>query len=330
LISLHGSAFLLFPLVYSLSLIIYYFKQKDWLGPLTSVVFSVILSLPYLLGEIGRGWSNTQTLIQLVVGESSKNSLWSLFDRLIFTFTETSKLGYFLKPALFDFAVIFLVLVLTLSLLYFRGNRQLYWSLLGLYGGFLLISANFQGYLEFYYLAILWSMPLILTITALAYFPYSKNFTKLVLVVLVLGGMIISLYVNLINTRTVLASKYGPVRIVNTRDIQLILSEIPPGSTVCKSWYRIKPYDYIDDYVTQRNLSWREHGNCNTADYYLLADNEANYSHFVPGSNPKVRAGQFYNFLYQPMIDTQITEPDWRLWKEAHLHKLYVRQQPAE
>ncbi len=329
LTSLHASTFFVIPIFYLSSLAAFYLVKKNFFGPLVSLVFSIILVIPYFVGEIARGWTNTANLLNIILAESEKNTWSSLLNRLFFTFSESARLGYFLLPNAFEFATIFLTAVSVLSLYFFRGNKNLFYSLLFIFGSFVLISASFQGYLIFHYIAILWSMPLIFTILTLAYFPYKKNISTIIIISITVGGIALSMLINIRNSRAYLANQFGPIRLINTRDMEEILEEIPQGSTVCQWSDQIPQYAYIDQYIIRKDLTWQEYGKCSDqdVDYILSSVIEPDYTNsFVPeNENPRIWAEKFYNSLYLPMVDTEMTEPGWKLWKDAHHHRIYIR-----
>jgi hypothetical protein len=168
-------------------------------------------------------------------------------------------------------------------------------------------------------------MPLILAITALANFPYSKKPTHIFLVGVIALGVLLSGVINISNSKAYLGNKFGPVRHVNVNDTIAAIEEIPEGSIVCQSEYHLASYHYIDQYIVRNNLDWRLYDNCEEADIYLLRENDVDYSTYDDTQSPKVRAVQFYKYLYAPPRILDGPDEGWQLWKEAGRHKIYIR-----
>lgn len=273
LMSLHSSTLFVMPIVFMISCGIFLyknFKRKSYsliILPVISVISSVIVLLPYWIGEFGRDFQNSKLIVKVIFQSKTgtNSSLFaSLAKRLSNLFLNYFKL--FQEPYLWNaswmyflISIIFLSLVTYFGIVKFKGNQYIWGILCTTWGIYLYAASNLDSETTvFHYKILIIFTPIILTITSLAYIDFSKNKKQ---IFYILTGIIIfiSCFSNLFYESKFLLSKYGSNRVMNTADMTQIISQLPSDAVVCDP--RVKnrrkihnQYNYIDTNITQKGI----------------------------------------------------------------------------
>jgi hypothetical protein len=274
LISLHSSTLFVMPVVFIITSSIFIcrvIKRNRKLlivFPGLATLSAVITLLPYWIGEVGRGFSNTKTIFQTIVNSSSQSngssSLTSFLGKIYNLFLNYFKLAqqvYFWNSSWFYLAisVVFLSGVTYLGISRFRGKKYIWYTWCSTWIIYLCAASNIDSReTVFYYKLLILFTPIVLTVVSLAYLDYSR--LKHRMFAIFIGVVITFSWVNnLVYDYQFILSKYGQNRLVSTAEITQILNQLPTGSTICDPRIKRKrsvnnQYNYIDTYITHKGI----------------------------------------------------------------------------
>lgn len=324
LINLHFTPFFVMPVVFFISIMIGLFKYwkhpKTWFLPFISIITSLILMIPYWIGEINRNWINSNRIIQLITDAPSEDGLRStLAQRLSAIYSSYFELGtdvYFIGNSFKSWLVsaIFLTTIFFITVFKFKGNQSILAIIVVIWLVFLYAysSTDIEStYNPVFYKLLIYLFPIFLTIFSLAYLDSSKRLDK-VLILLIGSGIILSVLINAKFHYNYITSRSGMPRIPNTSDIVEILTELPREATLCHpngQYKNLKIYEYTDRYVTQRDLKIEP--NCR-ADHYILY---AKYDGL---------RGNFKRYTKKPLVENYPKfNLEYSLFKETPLYTIY-------
>jgi hypothetical protein len=319
LVSLHSTTMFVMPLIFIASLIFFAYKncydfQKLFLSSF-SFIFALIALLPYWQGEINRNFSNSKQIIMTIF--ASKNevthfSIWQRLSSVIFNYFELGQQAYFVGNSWIYIlvSIIFLSLVLYFGIAKFQGNNIIFilfgftWLL------YLYAASNFQGTFFIHYKLLFLLSPLIFTVITLAYLDYSKTL-NIVISIIVIFGIIFSCWSNLSLDYRYLLSKYGSDRLISTTDVVNILNQVPKQSTICEPNYSKSrtirnPYNYIDMYITKRQL--KIVNDCFANNYILHTKYKMIQSMDYLWPVFEIKANQFKEKNYSLYLDTSVAQ----------------------
>jgi hypothetical protein len=267
-------------------------ERVRWLLPIFSVLSGLLLLLPYWVGEISRGWTNTRGIFNLIFKASREDgysvTLWQRLEAIANGYLSLGGDVYFLSNSLKVAIVssLFLTAVLIISLLKFKGNWPMFGLLLGIWLLFLGAYSSTdmsQTYDPIFYKLLIYVAPIILTSVSLAYLNPSK-LSERAIIYLLIATISTSVAINLSFHKNYIYSRYSHQRIANTADYQQVLGAIPASSTLCDI-HGHKPnnrvYEYTNQYIVKKPLNFSIH--CQSGNYVA-------YPKFRSQGNFKVRA----------------------------------------
>lgn len=189
--NLHFAPLFVMSSAFLVSVLAFIAKQpkniKRWGLPGLSVLSGVVIMLPYWIGEVDRGWRNTQSIIDLVFKTSSEDGYAVTFmQRLQAIVRGYLSLGpdvYFFNDSLKVVLVsgVFLVAILVIALAKFKGNRPMFSLLTGIWAIFLYAYSSTdmeKTYDPVFYKLLIFCAPIILTSICLTYLDQSKLLEK--------------------------------------------------------------------------------------------------------------------------------------------------------
>ncbi len=296
LVSLHSTAMFVMPLVFAASVIEFVYKYRHNLKkcylPLFSIAFFFLALIPYWQGEFSRNFSNSKQILYTIFNYSSQANSSNILSRLtkvIFNYFELGQQSYFIGNnwLFIAMSIIFLslvfcfVIILCISpkiILIARVNISILAILSLTWILYLYAASNFQGTFFIHYKLLFIFAPIIFAVLCLGYLDYNQKYHQYI-GILIISGILISIWSNLSFDSKYLLSKYGVNRLVSTADIINVFNKLPNNSTVCEPSYQgsraiINPYNYIDRYITKKNLkfvSYCQSGNFRLYSRYKLA-----------------------------------------------------------
>jgi hypothetical protein len=236
LVSLHSTTMFIMPVLFTVSVIFFLDQRrkdkKEWLFPCLSVVSVLIALLPYWKGEISRNFDNTIKIINLVVNSSeSSGNILTRLSRALLPYFELGQQSYFLGYSSINILIslIFLTLITYIGISKFRGNVILFRLLMLSWLLYIYSSSSFQGNFNYHYKLLILILPIIFTISSLAYVKFSKRTYKYLFNSIVVVAIIYSMWTNIYWDYYYLASKYGEERIMATNDIVISINVVTVG-----------------------------------------------------------------------------------------------------
>ncbi|MEO1123770.1 MAG: hypothetical protein AAFX95_06780 [Cyanobacteria bacterium J06639_16] len=288
LMNLHFTPFFVMPVVFLIGLFFYILKYPKRIKILLlsgiSLITAILMMLPYWIGEIERGWTNSNRIFLLITKSSDGDSYSvTLLQRL-----QAIASGYFhLGSEVYimgnswervSLSFVFLSIVVILGLAKFKGDRSILMILIATWLVFLFAysSVNLDNtYNPVFYKLLIYLAPIFLTAFSLAYLDFSKKTGKALSILL--GFFIsISMFVNLGFHYNYVTGRAGNPRIPNTKDVAAALLEIPEKSTICSPSGRyddVRTYEYTDNFVSQRGLNIQT--DCEANRYFIYAKYES-------------------------------------------------------
>ena len=278
LMSLHASATFVMPVVYtiiSLRFLFKVFKQEGissrLLLPGLGGLAATIALTPYWIGELRSNFSNTRKLLQagLSASESSESHentffLLEIVKRLSGAALQglsTVRQAYFWDASILYLVISLVAIALITSVAFsrFKGNQNIWLFLLSTWGLLLLAAASLDpGETVFYYKILALPAPIVLTAVALAYanLPGKRAIAYSLAIAIFIT---LSCLNNLYRDTQFMAAKYGPERLMNTREIAQVIEKLPTGAKICdprieRKRDALNQYNYIDTYITQKQI----------------------------------------------------------------------------
>ena len=323
LVSLHFAPLFIMPVIFFGSTIVYFWKnynnRKRWLLPGAAVLSALLTLTPYWLGEVSRNWQNSQRIIGLVFPTSSQQEYSVTFlqrlNGIAGSYLDLGKEIYFIGTSWKSTAisVLFLLTVLVLGLIKFKGNKIIFYLLLMTWVLFLYAysSANMQNtYNPVFYKLLIYLAPIFLSIWGLAYLNFSQLWGK-ILIAFIVFCLTVSIVINLKFHYNYIMGRIGIPRIANTSDLIEVLKQIPEQSTVCDpAGYKpnIKDDEYTDRHVTKRGLKFVP--NCQSGYYFTYPKYEPLGNYTARKTKPFAEAFPQFN-------------QDYRLFQETPLFYIY-------
>ncbi|MBI2411567.1 MAG: hypothetical protein HYV32_06775 [Candidatus Kerfeldbacteria bacterium] len=260
LVSLHSTTWLMMPVVFAISSIIYIRKTKKWWLPVIGVFSAVFALLPYWVGELHRHGANTKAFLAVILhsskGEQSHTLLQRL-DRAVATYFDLGQSTYFFHLPMNALATIFLSAIAIIFLLRFRGDRRLLQHWLLIIGVYFFAAANYWDVLYIHYLLPIMTLPILLIVGSLSGLHWNTRKEAIV------GGLLIALGVfsfgiNLQADVEYMNDILGSDRLPNTRDAVHAVEQFQPGSAVCVDRGTLPQYQYIDRFIIKKNFTFVE------------------------------------------------------------------------
>ncbi|MEM8545618.1 MAG: hypothetical protein AAGF66_16685 [Cyanobacteria bacterium P01_H01_bin.119] len=272
LVCLHSATLFVMPAIYLGSLIAYWIRHRKrlslWGLPFLSVASALLALLPYWYGELGRRLGNTKQIIRAVLGSDddaqSGSGIAGRLGRIVWNYAELGWQSYFIGNGwpYRIIAVVFGVSVLGLGLWAiaktFKGDRVLLNFLLAIWAVYLLAASSYTDAYVIHYKLLILIAPIVLAVVTLAYCPLKGILGRAVRTA-VSAGIVASMVSNLIYDGAYFASRFGPQRLMTSKDVVEIVRSLPAGATLCDPRYvrwRQQHHiaDYIDQYITQQGL----------------------------------------------------------------------------
>jgi hypothetical protein len=318
LMSLHSSTLFILPVAFFiLSSIYIYIALKRRRGipfsllPFISLASTLIVLLPYWIGEIERNFQNTKAIAQTILTSSNQSNpnfliyLYGKIINLILNYVTLAQQAYF-----WNTSWIFLVVsvVFSLSILFWgvraiKINQPIWLAWCSIWIVFLIASSNIDALnIPFFYKISVIFLPIILTLFSLIHIN-KVNSSNWLLISLFGAFIALSTICNLQYDYRFMGSKYGNHRLMNTTDMTQILSKLTSGSTLCDPRIGRKRrinniYNYIDSYVTHNKIIVSEE--CHEGDLVihpkrimLITGNYINSSNYQEPYFVKNFSGQF-------------------------------------
>jgi hypothetical protein len=271
--------FLPLMLFYSAYFTFLYFKKQKGrksIYPIIGIVYVLMFLSTYIIGEINTDWKNSQSMINAFFQSASgiNTPLNIVIARPFVNFLSVIERGYIISPDYYLLALPFVIIIICLSFLNFKGNRflfiQITTSILVYSFGIL----NFSGEMKSRYQIIMWLYPMLLTLIAVAYTP--KNiFLKSIQLLYSCSFIFISIYFNWIYTNNFLSRVYGDTKLIDTDEMVSILSSLPDKSNICYPWG--VGYDYLPQFkFIEKHITHKKHifaNNCRNSDYFVYLKN---------------------------------------------------------
>ena len=287
--NLHFAPLFVMPAAFIGSVIAFCVKNrrqpKRWALPLLSIGAGVLLMTPYWIGEIDRGWTNTQGIINLIFKASNEDGYSVRFlQRLQAIASGYFSLGtdvyfYHQSTKALLLSVLFLGMILVLSLWKFKGDRPIFYLFLGIWTLFLCAYSSTdmsRTYDPVFYKLLIFFAPIIFTSITVAYLDYSRTLEK-VLIFGIIATVSLSAAVNLNLHKNYLVSRYGPQRIAHTADYIQTVEALPDSATLCDiNGHRpsTRVYEYTNKYIVKKPLSFAI--DCEADSYAVYAKFKSN------------------------------------------------------
>jgi hypothetical protein len=256
LASLHSSTLFTMPIASLLLAFIFFIKRpRQWYLPVVVAAAACIALLPYWKGEFATDWANTRAIWDAVTefgGE--QHSILAHIDRAVQNYLELGQSLLFPGVSVSSLGAVFLGAIVVLSALTFRGNRTLAVVLAIVWLVYGYVASNFWHPFLVHYKVLIWVMPLFLWGASVAYLPQSK-WQRSVLVAFLGVFFLLSCWSNGAQLIQYLDARYGPDRLVTTKDFTELLRSIPEGSSVCASRADLSALQYLDEYRVKRSLT---------------------------------------------------------------------------
>ncbi|ACB51837.1 hypothetical protein cce_2489 [Crocosphaera subtropica ATCC 51142] len=286
LISLHSSTLFIIPLVFIITAAVFIYqaiKKKQYLLitlPFIGIVSAIISLTPYWIGEFGRNFRNTKTIIKTVLKSSSESDssflikLFDKFSQLILNYLTLGQQHYLWDDSWLSLfiSIIFLSVVTYLGFVKFKGNPYIWLFWVSTWLIFLLAAANIDPQETVpYYKSLISFAPIVLTVITLAFLDYSSRYQK-ALAIFIGIFIVISCLQNLRYDYRFMLSKYSENALMSTEDVTNIMEKLPPNATICDPTVKRKrkknnQYNYIDTYVTNKGISVTE--TCQPSHYII-------------------------------------------------------------
>lgn len=284
LVSLQFAPLFVMPVVFIITILIYLYRKRKnpqkWLLPCLAILIAILTLTPYWVGELDRNWLNTKEILAIVFETSGeKKYLVNFIQRIIAVFHgyfDLGSEGYFLGHWWINkiISLGFMGVILIGSLVKYRGNKTIFylWLIISLLFLYAYSSVNMKNtYNPVFYKLIIYLLPIFLAIWCLAYLNFTNRLNKLV-IIFIAFCIAFCILLNLKLYYNYITARVGMPRVHNTSDLVQVLKEVPDKATVCqsRSHYRsIRIYDYIDRYITNKNLQFI--GECHPNHYLIYA-----------------------------------------------------------
>lgn len=288
LTNLHFSSLFVMPVVFLGSIIFYIARKpkqkKRWLLAGLSIASALLALTPYWLGEISRNWENTARIVSLAIGASSQQgysvTLLQRLNAIIHGYLDLGKDVYFIGNSWKNIVISlsFFCVILFVGILKFKGNRTIFFMLMGISIVFLGAYSSTdmtKTYNPVFYKLLIYLAPLFLTISSLAYLDLSKKIDK-ILIAFIIICLTISILINLKFHYNYVSGRWTMPRIPNTFDTAQVIEEVPDNSTLCEAvgnYRNLRIYEYTNQYITKRNLQFSPE--CQPGNYYIYEKYES-------------------------------------------------------
>ncbi|MGB3292005.1 MAG: hypothetical protein WBB01_03315 [Phormidesmis sp.] len=287
LMSLHASTLFVMPVVYVIASIRFVFKALKRTGisfrlglPGLGLLATIVALTPYWVGEFGRSFGNTKTLLKAISAASGDDDTFfvvKLLQRLanagLHALTLVRQV-YFWDASIpyLVISAVAIVLVTSVAFSVFRGNQNIWLIWLSAWGLLLLAAASLDpAETVFYYKILMLPAPIALTAVALAYIDLSGK-RAIAYYLAIFFFVTLSCAHNFYRDAQLMATKYGPNRLMNTQDLVQLIEQLPIGAEICdpriaRKRAEINRYHYIDTYLTQRQI--KTVSDCSTGNYVI-------------------------------------------------------------
>jgi hypothetical protein len=352
LVSLHSAALFVMPIVFVMMSLMFGFKVLSGRGgnsrlmlPVLGALASVVSLAPYWLHEYRQRLGNTRAIFRTIAsasGSGDEESLplylwfWDKITNLILQPINTVRQVYFWDASIpyLIISVLFLLLVAFISFQKFKGNWNIWQLWLATWGLLLLAAANIDPVLSvFYYKSLMMLAPIVLAVIAIAYLDWPKP-AALAFYGVITFFVVVSFSQNLFYDYQFMASKYGDRRLMNTRELAQVMTQLPAGSTICDPRIARRrsvrnQYNYIDTYVTHNDLDAVEE--CQAGHYIVHPKrilwiegnflNQGDYqeTYIIPPADPE--GLKLWPIL--EIVDNQAFEPSADLFMETETAFIY-------
>jgi hypothetical protein len=269
LVSLHGTTLFTMPIVFVLISGTFLARSPSSVRAMKLIVISCLSAsfflIPYWIGEIRNHWSNTSEMIGITTLFVGVTHFQERFINFLYSYVLLDGFHYFITPniAIRSFGLLFLVTVIPLGLMRFRGDRSLLTVFVYAWIVFSCLSAEYPA-TEERYRSIIVMAPIFLTISTLAFLDISTVYAGCFGCLLMMGIML-SMLTNIAMERAHEGYRFGPTRLPAASDIAEALENTPSGASLCDN----NPADrYIDEYITRRSLRFSQL--CDTGQYEIV------------------------------------------------------------
>jgi len=265
LVSLHGQTLYTMPFVFIAVCVAFITRTairngKAYAGKACALIAVSLLVAaacltPYWYGESRTHWQNTKAIVGFPALRAEIISTPDKMRNMLRSYRWLGTEEYFIgSNALGQVAaLIFLLCIIPLSLMTFRGDRILLSVLLSTWIMYFIAIMSQPPY-DIRFRLLISAMPLFLSISCAAFLNYNTFLGRLTGCLLALG-ILISMACNLSEDTLFLRDRLGPSRFAAVSDVITAFRHIPQGSDVCDlRLSTITPDRYIDEYVTRRNL----------------------------------------------------------------------------
>lgn len=319
LVSLHTSALFVMPVVYMITALAFMGKVFKMEGanlrlalPGLGLLAAAISLTPYWISELQSNFSNTRSIVRTILTVSGSDEDRSLVIALgekginfLLHYLNSVRQVYFWNASVAAAVILALVIAMISSVAFskFRGDQDIWLVWLATWGLLLLAASNLDpGQTAAYYRSLILMTPIVITVIALAYADFQGSraiaYHSAIAVFIAL-----SCWQNLSHDAQFMAAKYGPNRLINTREVAQVMAQLPEGARLCspriaRNRSEHNQYRYIDTYVTHKGIS--AVSNCQAGDYVIhpkrilhLAGNYLNYPDYQTAdfadTGPKVQ-----------------------------------------
>lgn len=287
LMSLHASTLFVMPVVYVIASIGFIFKTLKRTGisfrlglPGLGLLAAMAALTPYWVGELGRSFSNTKSLLKAISAASGDGDTFfavKILQRLVNAGLHALTLVrqvYFWDASIPYLVIsgVAIVLITSVACLKFRGNQNIWLIWLSTWGLLLLAAGSLDpAETVFYYKILMLPAPIVLTAVALA---YVKLLGKRAIAYYSAIALFVTLSCtsNLYRDAQLMAVKYGPNRLMNTQDLVQLIEQLPTGAEICdpriaRKRAETNQYRYIDTYLTQKQI--KTVSDCSAGSYVI-------------------------------------------------------------
>lgn len=271
LISLHASTLYVMPVVFIAVWIAFVIRSPACLrlraGALVfwSGCVAIACLAPYWRGQINERWRNASEIFSYAHAASGKMMVMDKIENVMRAYGWLNGQGYFLGDSrlLHRVGLLFLIAIVPIALVTFRGNRVLFAMLCGTWVTYLCAASSYPPF-EIYWRLPIAVAPLFLSVSSLAFINYASIWGR------IMGsGLALSLFIS-ITSNVLMDVKHsgyviGPSRLLAVSDVINALNRIPYGASVCAA---NEADGYIDEYMTKRQLNFS--GTCTVGSYAIL------------------------------------------------------------
>jgi len=283
MLGLHSVTLFIMPIFYFIFSIYFIHKNPSKvLFPVLGLFIISITLLPYLQGEVARGFTNTAAIKeQIFMTNGSNQSIIDRINRIAFYqlqinneafYASTNKAAY-----LFSFLAALPLLFIGSALRLQKNITSLYilvWML------FLILGSSFTGDVGTHYFLIVIFLPIIFIFSGF----FQKNYRSIFVIPILITYILFSTYLNIRYMLNFFNRELNNKTRISVEEKVEIIKKIPSDSNVCNEFSTTNNIDllYISKNMLGKNISYDNQ--CEAGDYLI--------------NNPSDNLNGFYQIIF--------------------------------